>query len=87
MFICSIQLISKTLFIDGDPVVYNVSFPGPCKHMNSVTFSNTDTNTKQQRFIGQIQAYTTYVTLMYNTYTNMYIHHTVIINDIQGTIH
>jgi len=55
--------------------------------MNSVTFSNTDTNTKQQRFIGQIQAYTTYVTLMYNTYTNMYIHHTVIINDIQGTIH
>ena len=46
--------------------------------MNSVTFSNTDTNTKQQRFIGQIQAYTTYVTLMYNTYTNMYIHHTLL---------
>jgi len=53
--------------------------------MNNITFSNTDINTKQHRFIGQREAYTTYIyipkhtnkhsylTLMYQVYTNMYL--------------
>ena len=59
MIMYSIQFNSKTLFKDGDPVSLQLIFPvaiQTCEQYNKCSYMYT----KQNKFIGQTQANTTY---------------------------
>jgi len=84
----SIQFNSKTLFTDGDPVRLQLIFPVVIQHVNNTTSfhtyiqNNTDSSDKHMQTQLTLSYKTYPCTLIlnwYNVYTNMYIHHTLII--------
>ena len=78
-----IQFNSKTLFKDNDPLSLQLIFPvaiQTCEQYNKFSYIYT----KQPKFIGQTQENTAYSFIqkhitkhLFNVYTNMYIHHTI----------
>ena len=75
----SIQFNSNTLFKDGDPVSLQLIFPGAwSKHVNKYNnYSNI--YTKQHRFIGHIQANTTYTFIQKHIHKHSYLTYTMYI--------